>query len=127
MKNNCSGKDGKDMIVRVPVGTVVRIATDDHDNSEPETQLRNSSFSKIPLAELQTPKQRVVLAAGTAGGKGNAAFTSSTNRSPREATHGMEPQAVTALLELKLLAHVGLVGMPNAGASDCLSLISILH
>lgn len=101
------GKDGADLVLRVPVGTVIRVA---------ETgQL---------VADLVEPDQRVVIARGGRGGKGNARFATPTRQAPRFAENGGQGEAFELELELKLLADVGLVGYPNAGKSTLISAVS---
>ncbi|HEY7395666.1 MAG TPA: GTPase ObgE [Gemmatimonadaceae bacterium] len=104
---NKSGKSGDDVVLPVPVGTVIR----DLETSE-------------ILGEVLEHEQRVVVAKGGRGGKGNAYFASATHQSPREYQPGEDGQTRTLELELKLIADVGLVGQPNAGKSTLLSVIS---
>lgn len=99
------GRSGKDTVVNVPVGTVVKQGDD-------------------IIADLIKDGQRVVIARGGDGGFGNAHFKSSTRQTPRIAELGEEGEAFDADLELKLLADVGLVGFPNAGKSTFLSVVS---
>lgn len=105
--NNRTGRSAPDLVVDVPIGTVVR----DFDTGE-------------VLADLARPGQTYVAAAGGIGGKGNAHFKTSTHQTPRFAQEGMEGVARTLGLELKLLADVGLVGFPNAGKSTFISRVS---
>ncbi len=105
--SNMKGKDGQDIILRVPPGTVVR----DTDTNE-------------VLGEVLEVGDRLVLVEGGRGGKGNAFFKSSTNRSPRYAQPGEPGHERNVTLELKLLADVGLVGLPNAGKSTLVASMS---
>lgn len=101
------GRDGEDRIVLVPVGTVV-----------------TDSDTRELVHDFSEPGERLVIAQGGRGGKGNAQFATSTNRAPRHHQDG-EPGATRSLaLELKLIADVGLVGFPNAGKSTLISRIS---
>jgi GTP-binding protein len=102
-----TGRSGADLEVRVPVGTLV---------SDVE--------SGTLLADLSRPDDRVPIARGGRGGRGNARFTSSTNRAPTRHDPGGEGEQRLLRLELKLLADVGLVGFPNAGKSTFLSRVS---
>ena len=104
---NCHGASGKDLVIPVPPGTVVIDA--DHG---------------IVLKDLSKEGDQVIVARGGYGGKGNNRFKTSTNRAPREATPGELGEVRSVRLELKLIADVGLVGMPNAGKSTLLSRLS---
>ncbi|HEV8449438.1 MAG TPA: GTPase ObgE [Gemmatimonadaceae bacterium] len=104
---NKTGRSGEDVIMPVPVGTVIR----DLDTEE-------------RLGEVLENGDRLIVARGGRGGKGNAYFTSSTHQSPREYQPGEDGETRRLELELKLIADVGLVGQPNAGKSTLLSVIS---
>lgn len=102
-----NGRAGADKLVRVPVGTIVR----DLDTDE-------------ILADMVRDEQEVVVARGGRGGKGNKHFTTSTNRAPRMAQDGEPGEKRNLRLELKLLAQVGLIGLPNAGKSSLITAAS---
>jgi len=104
---NCTGKSGDDLILRVPVGTTVI----DEDTDE-------------VLGDLLADGDQLVVARGGRGGLGNTCFKSSTNRAPRQTTPGTDGEKRNLRLELKVLADVGLLGMPNAGKSTLIRAVS---
>lgn len=105
--NNKSGKSGADVLMPVPIGTVIR-----------DLETREL------LGEIMEDGQRIVVARGGRGGKGNSFFVTATHQAPREYQPGEDGEVRTLELELKLIADVGLVGQPNAGKSTLLSVIS---
>ena len=108
--SNRSGRSGLDVVMPVPIGTVIK----DLETSE-------------LLGEVLEPGDRIIVAQGGRGGKGNSYFATATHQSPREYQPGEDGQTRTLELELKLIADVGLVGQPNAGKSTLLSVISAAH
>ena len=104
---NCTGPSGEDLILRVPVGTTVL----DEDSAE-------------VLGDLSEAGQQLIVARGGFHGLGNTRFKSSTNRAPRQVTAGTEGEERSLKLELKVLADVGLLGLPNAGKSTFIRAVS---
>lgn len=106
-KNKCTGRDGKDVIIEVPLGTIAK----DEETGEIE-------------AEVLEDGQEVIWLKGGRGGLGNSNFATPTNQAPEHAQPGEEGIEGYKFLELKILADVGLVGFPNAGKSTLLSVVS---
>jgi GTP-binding protein len=104
---NCTGKSAEDLVLKVPVGTTVI----DEDLGE-------------VLGDLSHPGQRLLVAQGGFHGLGNARYKSSTNRAPRQTSPGSEGEFRSLKLELKVLADVGLLGLPNAGKSTLIRAVS---
>ncbi|MBP8645631.1 MAG: GTPase ObgE [Syntrophobacteraceae bacterium] len=104
---NRHGRSGRDLVLMVPVGTLVK----------------DASTGEI-LTDLNAPGQRWIAAQGGMGGRGNARFVSSVRQVPREAEEGREGEGKDLLLELKLMADAGLVGLPNVGKSTLIAAVS---
>lgn len=104
---DCTGRRGKDIVLDLPPGTLV---IDDASGEQ--------------IADLTEPGQRLVLAKGGRGGKGNTRFATALNQTPRIATKGEDGEGGCYRLELKLIAEIGIVGLPNAGKSTFISRVS---
>lgn len=105
--NNCSGRDGEDMVIRVPEGTVIKEA----------------NSGKV-IADMSHENRRVTLLKGGRGGKGNQHYATPTMQVPKYAQPGQKGKELEVILELKVIADVGLVGFPNVGKSTLLSRVS---
>lgn len=105
--NNCAGSDGEDLVLKVPEGTVIKEA----------------ESGKV-IADLSHDNRRVIVLYGGRGGKGNQHYATPTMQIPKYAQPGQEGKELTVILELKVIADVGLVGFPNVGKSTFLSRVS---
>ncbi len=105
--NKCKGASGKDLVIKVPCGTEVRHLT-----------------TGIIFADLTSHGETVVVAFGGRGGLGNAHYLSNRNRAPEKFTEGRDGEEWCLQLELKLLAEVGIIGLPNAGKSTLIAILS---
>ncbi len=106
-RQNMTGRSGEDRIILVPAGTIIF----DH-------------VTGATLGDLVEPGQQLLVVKGGRGGRGNARFASSVNQTPRIAEKGEPSQEISLRLELKLIADVGIIGVPNAGKSTLLSVVS---
>ena len=106
-KNNCTGKDGADLILKVPEGTVIKEA----------------ASGKV-IADMSHENRREVILRGGRGGKGNQHYATATMQVPKYAQPGQDAKELNVLLELKVIADVGLVGFPNVGKSTFLSRVT---
>ena len=105
--NKCTGASGRDLVVKVPCGTEVRHLS-----------------TGILLGDLTNGGERLVVAFGGRGGLGNAHYLSNRNRAPEKFTEGRDGEEWPLQLELKLLAEVGIIGLPNAGKSTLIAVLS---
>ncbi len=106
-KRNCTGANGKDIVIKVPVGTIIKEA----------------ESGKI-MADMITPFEERIIVKGGKGGKGNQHFATPTRQAPRYAERGRIAKEYDVILELKLIADVGLIGFPNVGKSTILSMVT---
>jgi GTP-binding protein len=104
------GKNGEDLAISVPVGTMV--------------STKAKSGEEIPLADLRTPGQKVLVAKGGRGGQGNARFATAVNQAPKIASQGAPGEKISIILEVKLITDICIIGHPNSGKSTLLSAIS---
>ena len=102
-----TGKSGKNLILKVPIGTQIF----EEDNN-------------TLIEDLTNPEQKIVIANGGKGGLGNVRFKSSTNRAPRKKTDGNKGESFWIWLQLKVIADIGIIGMPNSGKSSLLSVLT---
>jgi len=111
----CSGKSGKDLILKVPVGTLIRYGWDIDEQNNP---------TGLVMADMKTPDEPRRLAKGGRGGRGNQHFATPSRQAPKFSEDGKPGKSYRVTLELKLIADVGIIGFPNAGKSTLLSRVT---
>ena len=115
MGKNCSGKNGQDLVINVPVGTLIRYGWDEDETGH---------HQGLIMADMSTPGERRVLAKGGRGGRGNQHFATPSRQAPKFSEDGRNGRSFMITLELKLIADVGIIGFPNAGKSTLLSQVT---
>ena len=111
--SKCTGKNGKDLVLKVPVGTLIRYGWEDTDEKK-----------GLVMADINAPGDRRVLAKGGRGGRGNQHFATPSRQAPKFSQDGKPGKVYQVTLELKLIADVGIIGFPNAGKSTLLSRVT---
>ncbi|MCL2200137.1 MAG: GTPase ObgE [Defluviitaleaceae bacterium] len=113
--SKCKGRNGNDLILKVPVGTLVRYGWETDETGSP---------SGLVMADLKTPGESRILAKGGRGGRGNQHFATPARQAPKFSEDGKAGKSYQVTLELKLIADVGIIGFPNAGKSTLLSRVT---
>ena len=129
-KSNCTGKGAEDLVIKVPVGTEVKLLIpnnkfliNDQNPTKNNLEIRNSKL-EIMVADLVESGEKMMVAQGGMGGRGNATFVSSTHQRPTEWTPGTPGEEKELVLELKILADIGLIGLPSSGKSSLLNALT---
>jgi len=112
--SKCAGKNGKDLILKVPVGTLIRYGWEEENNKP----------MGMVMADMNTIGEKRILAKGGRGGRGNQHFATPARQAPKFSEDGRRGRAYQVTLELKLIADVGIIGFPNAGKSTLLSRVT---
>ncbi len=113
-----TGREGQDIYIQLPLGTIIKLNS---ENGEENLEFLNK---ELVLGEILLPRQTLLIARGGRGGKGNAAFASSINRAPNYAQNGQPGERLKLKLELRILAEIGLLGLPNVGKSTLTNSLS---
>ena len=113
--SNCAGKKGEDLVLKVPVGTLIRYGWDVDEKGKP---------IGLVMADMKMPGEKRVLAKGGKGGRGNQHFATPSRQAPKFSEDGKPGKSYKITLELKLIADVGIIGFPNAGKSTLLSRVT---
>ena len=113
--SKCKGKNGKNLVLKVPVGTLIRYGWETDSSNNP---------SGMVMADMKTPKEQRILAKGGRGGRGNQHFATPSRQAPKFSEDGKQGRSYQITLELKLIADVGIIGFPNAGKSMLLSRVT---
>ena len=113
--SKCTGRNGQDLVLKVPVGTLIRYSWEADESGNP---------NGIVMADLKAPGEKRVLAKGGRGGRGNQHFATPSRQAPKFSEDGRPGKSYQVTLELKLIADVGIIGFPNAGKSTLLSRVT---
>jgi GTP-binding protein len=121
--NRCTGADGEDLVLEVPPGTMIYEFVEPTED-DTETGFKKKEENLIKISDLINNSDEIIMAKGGRGGWGNVHFATPTHQTPREANKGSLGESKTIKLELRLIADVGIIGLPNSGKSTLLSRIS---